>query len=128
MKNSGSRERKLLLDANVSSVIYAYLKSKGYNVVFAPSSLGRLSNGELARYAIEHGYVILTHDRTFHESVAIEEPALIGRLKLVMLRVSPGAVDACIKLLDRLLEVALDLAEEHGIVMITPKGVEVIAA
>ena len=128
MKNSGSREHKLLLDANVSSVIYAYLKSKGYNVLFAPSSLGRLSNGELARYAIEHGYVILTHDTTFHGSVAIEEPALIGQLKLIILGVSPGAVDTCIKLLDQLLEIALELAEEHGIVMITPKGVEVITA
>jgi len=116
------------LDANVSGIIYVYLKSKGYNVVFAPSSLGRLSNRELARYAIERGYVILTHDRTFHESVAIEEPALIEQLKLIILGISPGAVDVCMKLLDQLLEAALDLAEEHGIIMIKPGGVEVITA
>ena len=115
-----------MLDANVSGVIYAYLKSKGYDVLFAPISLGRLSNGELAHYAIDQGYVILTHDRTFHESVAIETPALVKRLKLVILNISPGAVETCIRLLDQLLETALDLVEESGIVMTTPEGVRVL--
>ena len=103
---------KLLLDANVSGVIYAYLKSKGYDVMFAPISLGRLSNGESARYAIDRDYVILTHDRTFHESVAIEAPALVKRLKLIILSVSPGAIETCIRLLNQLLEAALDLTEK----------------
>ena len=85
--------------------------------------MGRLSNGELARYAIDQGYVILTHERTFHESVAIEAPALIRQLKLIILSVSPGAVKACIKLLDRLPETALNMVRKHGIVMITPEGV-----
>lgn len=126
MRPPVSQKHKLLLDANVSVVIYAYLKSKGYDVAFAPSSLGRLSNGELARYAIERGYVILTHDRTFHESVAMESPDLIKQLKLIILDVSPGAIDVCVRILDQLLEPALALAEEHGIIMLTLRGVEVV--
>lgn len=127
MRASGPQRCRLLLDANVSGVIYAYLRGKGYNVVFAPVSLGRLSNSELASYAIDHGYVILTHDKTFHESVALEAPALLKRLRLIVLDASPGAVEICIRLLDRFLEAALELAEEHGIVLITPGGVRIIS-
>ena len=127
MRPSGHRGRRLLLDANISGAIYAYLKSKGYDVIFMPMSLGRLSNSDLARYAIEQDLVILTHDKTFYESVALEASNLLKRLKLIILSVSPGAIELCMRLLDQFLEDALYLIEERGIVMITPEGVKAIA-
>jgi len=96
-------------------------------VIFMPMSLGRLTNSDLARYAIEQDLVILTHDKTFYESVALEASNLLKRLKLIILSVSPGAIELCMRLLDQFLEDALYLIEERGIVMITPEGVKAIA-
>ena len=56
----------------------------------------------------------------------MESPDLIKQLKLIVLDVSPGAIDVCVRILDQLLEPALALAEEHGIIMLTLRGVEVV--
>ena len=56
----------------------------------------------------------------------MESPDLIKQLKLIILDVLPGAIDVCVRILDQLLEPALALAEEHGIIMLTLRGVEII--
>ena len=121
--NTKTKQHKLLLDINISRMVYLYLKDKGYDAKFSPELFGGWTNCELARYSIEVNAVILTHDKHFHRGLAREAPSLLKNVRIIILDTSPGAITLIKSLIDRFLDEALEKVEIHKVVVISPEGI-----
>ncbi len=84
---------KLLIDMNLSPRWVDFLGSAGYDVAHW-SSVGSVAarDSEITEYAIEHGYVIMTHDLDFSAILAASKGSKPSIIQIRAEDISPEVI------------------------------------
>ena len=88
---------KFLLDENVPKQVKSFLESRGYEAEYSPKGL---KNRELASLALSGGYVLVTRDRDFANTVLYPPKRFHG---IVILHIHPPKAERLIEGVKRLL-------------------------
>lgn len=88
---------KFLLDENIPKLVKNFLESKGYIVEYSPRGV---KNRELASLALSKGYILLTRDYDFANTILFPPKQFHG---IILLHIHPPKAEKLIKEMESLL-------------------------
>ncbi|PUA31119.1 MAG: hypothetical protein B9J98_07730 [Candidatus Terraquivivens tikiterensis] len=112
---------KFLLDENVPLSVLRLLRVKGYEA-WRPRELGleRAKNNTLAKYALDHGMIIITLDEDFFK-LSSEK---FKDVKIVYIRLHPRRPDIIRQLMEENINEMLQKIKEKQTIILTQHGIE----
>jgi len=109
---------KFLLDENIPKLVKFFLESKGYTAEYSPKGI---KNRELASLAIRKGYILLTRDFDFANTILYPPKQFHG---IIVLHIHPPKAEKLIKEIESLLTKIKDF--EGKLLILKEGSIEII--